>query len=298
MDIACPTCATTYEIDDVSVGEAGRKVRCASCGAIWRAYRDRPSELIGAPAGVSPGPPVIADPPPLAPLADDILPTPELPGPATYEQFVAPAESPPTVPEVEALGSAAEQDKATAPITAGESMEDEKPARRGARITKPKAAKRPALGAKLKNLFSWPVLFVAATASIAAVAASQRERVVRAVPQAGAVFAAAGAPVNLRGIEIRNVKSRMVEDNGVSVLVIDGDLVGVARERVNVPRLRFAVLGSQGQELYVWSAQADRATIQPGESQNFRRRLAAPPAEGRDVSVRFLGASDITAGLK
>jgi hypothetical protein len=104
--------------------------------------------------------------------------------------------------------------------------------------------------------------------------------------------------VNLRGIDIRDVKSRMVEDNGVSVLVIDGNLVSLAKARVNVPRLRFAVIGEKGQELYVWSAQADKPQLQPGEAMTFRRRLAAPPSDGKDVSVRFLSASDITAGLK
>jgi hypothetical protein len=67
---------------------------------------------------------------------------------------------------------------------------------------------------------------------------------------------------------------------------------------VDVPRLYFAVLGKDGQQIYAWSAQADRSSLQPGEKLNFRRRLAAPPSESKDVSVRFLTRSDITAGIR
>ncbi|MGL4240426.1 MAG: zinc-ribbon domain-containing protein [Beijerinckiaceae bacterium] len=294
MDIACPTCATTYEIDDASVGAGGRKVRCAGCGTVWRAYRDRPSEVISAPP-----PAIIEAPPPLAPTADDILPTPELPSPATYEQFVGPAIT--AEPQENAAAGAQPADASSDPgmtIATSEPTAGEKPARRGAKITKPKASRGPGLGSRLKGLISAPVIFVALTLAAGAAAFTQRDAIVRLVPQSAAIFATAGKPVNLRGIEIRNVRSRMVEDNGVSVLVIDGDLASTSSERVAIPRLRFAVLGSQGQELYVWSAQADRPTLQPGDSLNFRRRLAAPPSDGREVSVRFLSASDITAGLQ
>ena len=68
--------------------------------------------------------------------------------------------------------------------------------------------------------------------------------------------------------------------------------------KVDIPRLRFAVLGPDGQEVYAWSAQADRPSLQPGETLNFKRRLAAPPNDGKDVSVRFVTRSDTTSGIK
>jgi predicted Zn finger-like uncharacterized protein len=275
MDIVCPTCAATYEIDDASVLETGRKVRCAGCGTVWRAFRDRPSEIISAPP-----PAIVPEAPPIAPASDDIAASSDLPAPAAIGEDGRP----------EASLSVAE--------TGAEGQPEAEPAPRAAKLVRSKAKNGPGLGGRLKALVSPPAVIGLLTVAIGIGAIVARERVVRLLPQTGAVFAAVGLPVNLRGIEIRNVKSRMVEDNGVSVLVIDGDLVGVSRERVTIPRLRFAVIGQQGQELYVWSAQADRPSLQPGETLNFRRRLAAPPTDGRDVSVRFLSASDITAGLK
>jgi predicted Zn finger-like uncharacterized protein len=35
MILTCPACATKYNIADSALGEAGRKVRCASCGHKW-----------------------------------------------------------------------------------------------------------------------------------------------------------------------------------------------------------------------------------------------------------------------
>jgi Protein of unknown function (DUF3426) len=150
----------------------------------------------------------------------------------------------------------------------------------------------------LRKIFSLKVAALAACVAIVGAGVHQRETVVRHAPQTARLFAAIGLPVNLRGIVIKDVASRVIDDNGVSVLVVDGDLVNATNRKVDVPRLRFAVLGPDGQEVYAWSAQADRASLQPGEKLNFRRRLAAPPADGKDVSVRFVTRSDITSGIR
>ncbi len=139
---------------------------------------------------------------------------------------------------------------------------------------------------------------IAATVVLVFAGIHQRATMVQYVPQSARLFAALSLPVNLRGIDIKGVASRILDDNGVSVLVVDGDLINTTARKVDVPRLRFAVLNLTGQEVYVWSAQADRASLQPGESLNFRRRLAAPPGEAKDVSVRFVTKADITAGIK
>lgn len=75
MILTCPSCATSYFIADDTVGPNGRKVRCQSCGEVWRATNDEPLEL-----SVAPEPAVISKPEPEAEpasLAD--TPAPELP---------------------------------------------------------------------------------------------------------------------------------------------------------------------------------------------------------------------------
>jgi predicted Zn finger-like uncharacterized protein len=288
MDIACPTCAATYEIDDGSVGETGRKVRCAACGTVWRAFQDQPSLIISTPPPAAiPDVPIVANPPPMAPSEADVAPSESFP--RNDAAFSAePAESTPN----DAFATGGPEPDAVA------EAEAEPPPARKAKLVKGAPAKKAGAGSGLKRLVSWPALVVAATSGILGSAYAFREPIVRLAPQSAALYAAVGLPVNLRGIEIRGVKSRMIDDGGVNVLVIEGELASVAKERQVVPRLRFAVIGEKGQEIYVWSAQADKAQLQPGEAMPFRRRLAAPPVDGKDVSVRFLSASDITAGLK
>jgi predicted Zn finger-like uncharacterized protein len=271
MDIACPTCRAQYDIDDASVGDNGRKVRCASCGTIWRVYRGGlTGETIvpAAPAEVMP-------PAPEAPL-DDALVGKTLKGKTLKGEAFVP----------ETLVESAEEATAQDPPTP----------RRVKWAKEPKAPKPPSL--VRRAVFSTPAGLALITMLTIGAAIHQRVRVVTALPQSAALFSAIGLPVNLRGIAIQNVASRLVEDNGAAILVVDGDLRNVTDKVLDVPRLRMALRDGGGQEIYVWSAQPDRTKLQPGETLNFRRRLASPHAEAKDVSVRFITKADITSGIK
>jgi predicted Zn finger-like uncharacterized protein len=273
MDIVCPDCAAVYEIDETSVAESGRKVRCAACSTVWRVF-----------------------PPGYDPVTGELLP--ELPAvPAEVltntEQLVA---EPDSTVAAETVVDAPEPASAEVPESTAPPVPAEPPPRRP-RWAKDRVSK--ASGTKIRGkLLTWPAGAIAASVAVLAIGLHQRERVVQYLPQTARLYTAIGMPVNLRGITINNVASRMIDDNGVSVLVIDGDLANATDQNIRLPRLRFAVLGKDRQEIYSWSAQTDQANLKPGEKINFRRRLAAPPADGQDVSVRFDTASDSTSGLK
>lgn len=73
MILTCPACATQYSLPEGSVGPQGRRVRCQSCGEVWRASSDdTPLELTAAaePASFTPEP---------APEIAPETPAPELP---------------------------------------------------------------------------------------------------------------------------------------------------------------------------------------------------------------------------
>jgi len=82
------------------------------------------------------------------------------------------------------------------------------------------------------------------------------------------------------------------------VLIVEGTIVNVTTRSLEVPRLRFALRNSAGHEVYAWTAQPGKPTLGSGNGLAFRTRLASPPADGRDVIVRFFNRRDVTAGLQ
>lgn len=120
-----------------------------------------------------------------------------------------------------------------------------------------------------------------------------RAGVVRAMPQTAALFARVGLPVNLRGIDLADIVAFQVPAEGANParLVVEGDLVSVARERVAVPPIEVDVRGADGQSLYRWSVPGPRAALEPGERARFKASLSAPPEKGRQVEVQFSDSS-------
>ena len=125
-----------------------------------------------------------------------------------------------------------------------------------------------------------------------------RADAVRLLPQTASLYSAIGLGVNLRGVVFENVKTSREIHEGIPVMIVDGEIVSISRKAVEVPRLRFGVRNGLGAEIYNWTAMASRTVAQPGERLTFRSRLASPPAETHDISVRFYHRRDAMAGLR
>jgi hypothetical protein len=116
---------------------------------------------------------------------------------------------------------------------------------------------------------------------------SRRETVVRAIPGSASVFAAMGLPANLRGLALRNVRSKLLDDGGQRVLAVEGDIANLRSKSGKLPDLLVLVRSDDGRVVYSWTSPASQKEIAVGETIYFRARLAAPPLEGKDVKVQF-----------
>jgi predicted Zn finger-like uncharacterized protein len=310
MLIVCPSCATSYMIDQASLGADGRTVRCARCKATWFATPKPAAQInafvdgvIAEATAASPfAPQRPADPPPPAPppaAADDFgaeaaIPIPE-PAAAAAPAVEAPAfadtaAEPVAISDAPSLVPPLEQAPLPEPVQAEIDADD----------IESYAARRERMKARRKQSrrsSRWTaIVLVLFAVNVAVVGA--RDEVVRYLPQTASLFAVIGLPVNLRHLKFENVHISKEAQDGVNVLIVEGVIVSDSKKPVSVPRLRFAARSATGQEVYTWTALPARSILNPGETLEFRSRLASPPADASDVMVRFFTARDVEAGVK
>jgi len=320
MLIVCPSCATSYMIDQAALGPAGRTVRCARCKVTWFAGGQKTApdvagfvdSVIAEAEAQSPAlarakaPPAAAAPPPAPPAqagADDfgaeasesitdakmapVEPPPPVPVPAPAEAQ-APEPEPATIADAPSLVPPIEQ----APLPEAAEAEPD------SEEVESFAARRQRLQTRRKHTrrsSRWTaVILVLVAFNVALVGA--RNEVVRYLPQTASLFAAIGLPVNLRHLKFENVRISKEAEDGVTMLIVEGAIVSDAGKPMEVPRLRFAARNATGQEVYTWTALPSRSILGPGERLEFRSQIPAPPADASDVMVRFFTAQD--AGAK
>jgi predicted Zn finger-like uncharacterized protein len=303
MLIVCPNCETSYDVSAASLGAEGRQVRCVRCREVWFATPAAESSpaaaatgavdaLAAAAADGGGADAAAAD----APMDED--PAPE---PASDEDLanlavraagraaadaafgrdpaadaaLASHDSPPLAPDAGGLPGPPHDIETVAA----------RRARRAARKAQAKPRRRLAI-----------IIVPLVAAHIALV--GWRSDVVRSMPGTGRLFAAIGLGVNLRGIAITDVTTTKEANESVSVLVVQGVIANVSRQPHEIPRLRLALRNAAGSEVYSWTALPERATLGPGDSEPFQTRLASPPAEARDLVVRFFTRRDLAGGVR
>ncbi len=327
MLIVCPSCTTSYRVEPASLGASGRSVRCARCRTVWFAVpepetpaRNRvPEPALAQAAGGGSGSGRPQEDWPDAAAADENAPDQDpwaealaqaggannapaddaaagtgdgsphgaaVAGadPAAADP-VAVTDAPGLVPEP---GTNAGSGELHGPTDASSEDIESFAARRNRRHDEQR------LGLRSRIL---PALIVALLVIDGALI-SWRGRIAAVLPQTASLFNALGFPVNLRGLEFAGVTSTTEVQDGTTILVVEGAVVNPTGHPVDVPRLRFAVRDQHGHEIYTWTALPGRTTLGPRESLPFRSRLASPPAEGRDMMVRFFNRRDVSAAAR
>ncbi len=296
MLLVCPHCATSYRIAPGSLGEGGRSVRCVSCLATWFEV-PRPVEVAEAADHAR----LRLDPATIRPPLDDVI---VIGADGVLNNH---PHRPDGDPDAEADAEFREQIDATEPapsiVPAAGSHTDALDGGENTVDVESFAARRPSIRSKSsKQRFQFSKPGLPALIGILLVAFAcllvGRHQIVRHVPQTASLYALVGMPVNLRGLAFENVKTTRDMQDGVPVLIVEGNIVGTTPQLTDVPNLRFAVLDGSGKEIYAWTAQTSRTLLPPGETLPFRSRLASPPAEASGVTVRFFSRRDSQAGFK
>ncbi|BCJ89555.1 hypothetical protein IZ6_02900 [Terrihabitans soli] len=271
MLIICPDCTTSYEVEPADLGPTGRKVRCTSCGSIWRAEPPEadPDEISFDSIDEAPD----------AHEAEPMLGPEDMAAPSrdiTFDAMIGDDDATAEADEIEYIEDV-ESSAAAEPAPS-------KSRRRG-RGTAPRSALALAHPSRLAFASALGLAFIFG-------AGIWRDTVVSYVPDLAGLYSLVGLPVNLRGLEFRDMETVETTDDGIPQLIVRGTIENVTEDKVAVPRLRLAVRGISGREIFVWTAVPAKPELNAGESLPFLAQLASPPAEGREIAVRFVSQRD------
>ncbi len=289
MHIICPHCTTFYGIDSSALGKEGRTVRCSRCKEVWLARSDDMAwsehalmpmtTLAGTAAGTNMAAAELA----ASEHRDEEMPVVE--SPSITGDWVASKDN---------KDSWQNGDNGLPLMALDDAAQDAEtiPSKRAPRLRRLKPAF--SLPSPRRLLANLPAACVGMGALVLALMIGRVE-VVRLLPQTAAFYKMVGLNVNLRGLSFKDVKIATETVEGKPVLVIEGMIVDEAGKPVALPRLRFSVRDLQGAEIYAWNAVLEQSTLNPGETAWFRSRLASPPADGRNIDVRFFNKRDAAA---
>lgn len=293
MILACPNCATTYEVKASVIADSGRSLRCARCHIVWFATRSQ--ELaIGTErtaAAATTETPASAPAPAAAPRNADIAP----PGPpfewTADEQTTSPSseEIPPNFESPPLAPVASHADQPPGRTTFNVEGEDIETFARRHTLAAPQRKQG------VRDQFGAPAIIAILGVVVAALLA-WRVTIVQHAPQMASFYASIGLPVNLRQLVLSDVRTSKETRDGVPLLLVEGTITSTSKFSLEVPRLRFSLRNRAGQEIYSWTAQPEQPVLAPGTSIPFRSRLASPPNDGHDIVVRFFNKRDATEG--
>lgn len=114
-----------------------------------------------------------------------------------------------------------------------------------------------------------------------------RTEIVRLWPRAATAYAALGLAVNPRGLALENFHTVATNDGFQTVLGIEGKIVNLRSQATKIPPIQIAIRDGNSRVLYSWHVAAPKQSLAANETLTFRARLAAPPAAGQTVLVRF-----------
>ncbi len=289
MVIACPHCGTRYEVARAAIGAAGRQVQCAHCQKAWQATPVTASAASAADA----------------PLSGAVAEA------AMDEDFAAEERRELASKVAAANRSAAEKSVADAhqrtleEIKRAVAPRTDLPATAAAALDsrQQRKSQRAFFRRQLLANRRLPIARLRRTARIVAVVALTallgggvllRTSLVGQFPALAGLYAGLGLPVNVVGLDFRNLRTLKSLQQGAEVLAVDADIFSVSPGEVKVPPVIVTLVGADGNAVYQWSVTPKASELEAGEVVGFESTVTAPPAGAERVKLSF--GTGATAG--
>lgn len=140
----------------------------------------------------------------------------------------------------------------------------------------------------------WPtialvVLLALLLSSAAGAFVLARDEVVQLWPPAARLYSMVGLPALPpgSGLEFRKPNSRRDKENGMPVLIIEGEIANTTNLARDVPKLKVVLRDRDGNELQNWIFAASESRVLPGASVPFHTTIPQPSDAATGVVVTF-----------
>jgi predicted Zn finger-like uncharacterized protein len=158
----------------------------------------------------------------------------------------------------------------------------------------PKGSNLPAVRGRQRptNWIGWAALAVI-VAAVVGFGVIGREQIVAAWPPSAKLYEMVRLPVAAPrpGLELMNVRSSRGSEDGVQVLIVEGEVVNPSGELQDVPKVRVALRDGDRREIEHLVISTAKPRLRPGEKTNFQTRFERPPADATGLRVRFEGGN-------
>lgn len=114
-----------------------------------------------------------------------------------------------------------------------------------------------------------------------------REAIMHAVPASTPYYRTAGLVETAPGLEIANVVTTKSRKDGISDLIVKGEIANVADNTVPVPPIHLIMRDDSRTNLYEWTVSAATPSLKAGERSRFTAIARNVPAGAIDVEVSF-----------
>lgn len=115
-----------------------------------------------------------------------------------------------------------------------------------------------------------------------------RNEVVARFPAAAKIYETLWLPIAARGgLAIEQVTSKQLMEGGVTVLVVEGEIVNQSESARSVPPIRVILLDDGGRQLQGETFSSKDPSLRAGAKTTFTGRLVNPPNQARNFSITF-----------
>jgi hypothetical protein len=90
---------------------------------------------------------------------------------------------------------------------------------------------------------------------------------------------------NQIGLEIHDLKTKSVLQNGVTTLTVTGIVKNVTDSPQPVPRIKIALIDDQGNSVYSWTTTVENPEVAAWSQIEFSSSMNQPPEEAKNVKV-------------